>query len=161
MTREEKIRTARELYAEGLTASQISARLGAPTSTIRNWYLGGDCKDCGAPINGGNPGRQKGWCRKCAKKVARLWTTELIVNRIREWNAMYGEPPTATDWNHRMAHPARRAEVERRFRGGHWPHLISVQKAFGSWNAAIGAAGFEPRRPGCHGPRRIPLKAAA
>jgi hypothetical protein len=50
VTREEKIREARRLRALGWTAPAIGAELGVSDSTIRNWYLGGDCEDCGAPI---------------------------------------------------------------------------------------------------------------
>jgi hypothetical protein len=65
MTREEKIREARRLRALGWTAPAIGRELGASDSTIRNWYLGGACVDCGAPVDGSN--RDKSLvCSTCA-----------------------------------------------------------------------------------------------
>lgn len=50
MTRHEKIREARRLRDLGWTAPAIGQELGVNESTVRNWYLGGECEDCGVPI---------------------------------------------------------------------------------------------------------------
>jgi hypothetical protein len=67
---------------------------------------------------------------------------------MQEWAAEYGEPPAVTDWNtytaeHAMDDSARAD----RFRqaGGRWPRHTTVFMEWGSWNAAIVAAGFQPR----------------
>lgn len=52
MTRDEKVREARRLRALGWTAPEIGRELGVSDSTVRNWCLGGDCADCGAPLDG-------------------------------------------------------------------------------------------------------------
>ena len=33
----------------------------------------------------------------------RRWTRELIIEKIREWNDRYGEPPCSADWNPSLA----------------------------------------------------------
>lgn len=113
------------------------------------------CADCGEPMNGsdGNSPNASVRCVSCANKVngaARtVWTREAILAAIREWAAEYGEPPRQADWNPVQArnylHDERRA---RRFEeaGGRWPWFTKVVREFGSWNAAIAAAGFNPRQ---------------
>lgn len=51
-----------------------------------------------------------------------------VLERIREWARVHGEPPRQDDW--------RKGPIK--------PSL--VHKLFGSWNNAIAAAGFTPRR---------------
>lgn len=61
------------------------------------------------------------------------WTEEAIANAIRRWHAEHGRPPLLEDWR----------------RGGRdHPSATTVQRRFGSWNAAIEAAGFASRPPG-------------
>jgi hypothetical protein len=49
------------------------------------------------------------------------------------WHRRYLRLPTAAEWERAgVDHPSRR----------------TVTRAFGSWNAALAAAGFQPRRPG-------------
>jgi Homing endonuclease associated repeat/Homeodomain-like domain len=145
LTREEKIREARRLRAEGWAARKIAAFLGINESTVRNWYLGGDCSECGAPIDGGSPGvRRTDKCARCFPAACALWSRERIVERIKEWNRVHGEPPTALDWL---------LQVEG------FPACKTVQEYFGSWNAAITAAGFTPLKPG--GSRHLRTEAAA
>ena len=36
------------------------------------------------------------------RRVTR-WTRELIIEKIREWDARYGEPPCSADWNPSLA----------------------------------------------------------
>ena len=68
MTREQKIREARTLRAEGLTALEIGARLGISDSTVRNWCLGGDCEECGAPVEGSSKLKSR-LCQECGLKA--------------------------------------------------------------------------------------------
>jgi hypothetical protein len=58
------------------------------------------------------------------------WTAERIIRAIHSWAKLHGgEPPKYNDWSRATdAHPAR----------------ITVVERFGSWNAAIAAAGLEP-----------------
>lgn len=55
------------------------------------------------------------------------WTRPGLVTAIRDFAASAGRPPTADEW--RVAGP--------------WPTLKTVMRHFGSWAAAIEAAGFQ------------------
>jgi hypothetical protein len=48
-----------------------------------------------------------------------------------------------------------------RYRVNAPPHTTVVMRVFGSWNNAIKAAGFEPRRVGSRGPDRGKRRTAA
>lgn len=68
MTREEKILEARRLRAEGWTAPAIGQHLDVSESTIRNWYLGADCLDCGTPITYDTAHNRPTRCPSCERK---------------------------------------------------------------------------------------------
>src|SRR4051812_42131060 len=87
----------------------------------------------------------------------RRWTRETIIEKIREWEARYGEPPCSADWNPSLARwRAQEWRIER-YREGTWPSTNAVKRPFGgSFDAAVRAAGFVPARPG---PRRAALEA--
>jgi hypothetical protein len=82
----------------------------------------------------------------------RRWTRETIIEKIREWEARYGEPPCSADWNPSLARwRAQEWRIER-YQEGVWPSTNAVKRPFGgSFDAAVRAAGFVPARPG---PRR-------
>jgi hypothetical protein len=74
-----------------------------------------------------------------AARAARKWTRAQIVAAIRDYVATHGDiPPTLNDWQHLPGSAER----------GKHPSNSTVIRAFGSWSAAIRAAGFEPNRPG-------------
>jgi hypothetical protein len=82
----------------------------------------------------------------------RRWTRELIIEKILEWEARYGEPPCSADWNPSLARWRAQEWRAERYREGVWPSTNAAKRPFGgSFDAAIRAAGMEPRRPG---PRR-------
>lgn len=62
----------------------------------------------------------------------RSWSKEEIIAAMQEWAAEYGEPPTTTDW--RKSSPQH-------------PTAVTVHTLFGSWSAAIEAAGFKAMPP--------------
>ena len=72
-----------------------------------------------------------------AVRASAVWTEETIVEAIHRWYARYGRLPNATLWRARGIDPPH-------------PPSSTVQNKFGSWNAAIEAAGFTPRSPGRH-----------
>jgi hypothetical protein len=85
------------------------------------------------------------------RRVTR-WTRELIIEKIREWNARYGEPPCSADWNPSLARWRAQEWRAERYRDGVWPSTNAAKRPFGgSFDAAVRAAGLEPHRPG---PRR-------
>jgi hypothetical protein len=72
-----------------------------------------------------NPGPRRGF----------RWTPELIVYAIELWHRQQLRIPTTDEWD--------RA-------GPNHPSRVTVIRCFGSWNAAMRAAGFRP------GQRRTP-----
>jgi hypothetical protein len=79
----------------------------------------------------------------------RRWTRELIIEKIREWDARYGEPPCSADWNPSLARWRAQEWRAERYREGVWPSTNAAKRPFGgSFDAAVRAAGLEPRRPG-------------
>ena len=82
----------------------------------------------------------------------RRWTRELIIEKILEWEARYGESPCSADWNPSLARWRAQEWRAERYREGVWPSTNAAKRPFGgSFDAAVRAAGLEPRRPG---PRR-------
>jgi hypothetical protein len=77
---------------------------------------------------------------------ASRYTADEILEAIRRWARRYGQPPTSSDWEparaRRMGQPWRAA----RFEAGEWPTVRMVRGRFGSFNAAVRAAGLRPRR---------------
>ncbi len=69
------------------------------------------------------------------------WTQELIVYALDLHHRQHLRLPTKREWE--------RA-------GENHPSLMTVRRVFGSWNAAVAAAGFRPRGPG--GPRKGPRR---
>lgn len=84
------------------------------------------------------------------KPKLRHWTSEEIVEAIRLWAVTYGEPPRYGDWRSgRRGSPEQRARRDRL--KGRIPTTTTVEKRFGSFNAAVRAAGHEPRSQGWPG----------
>jgi hypothetical protein len=90
-----------------------------------------------------------------------MYTADEILDAIRSWARWYGQPPTSIDWEparaRRMGQPWRAERFER----GDWPTVRMVRGKFGSFNAAVRAAGLRPRRaptrlrPNLTGPEAI------
>lgn len=86
-----------------------------------------------------------------------IWTREAITERIQSWVEFYGRPPSAMEWNPSDAIArGRRDWADRYYTDGCWPNSWTVQEGFGSWNAAIAAAGYTPRKPGGKDPEVRP-----
>lgn len=116
----------------------------------RKASYGDPCVDCGARTCYGAEAKRRPdpRCNPCAKAHYKRWPQEAILAAVWAWNERYGEPPAVTDWNPYEAE--RVADLQRleRFRAGNWPTFMTVIEAFGSWNAAIEAAGCAPRSAG-------------
>lgn len=98
------------------------------------------CVECGGRVDGTTPGKipnlDEPVCASCAAGHYAIWTPEAIVCAIQEWADIHGEPPRATDWHSQdETHP--------------W--FSTVLWRFGTWNAAIEAAGLTPRNVGHYG----------
>lgn len=71
----------------------------------------------------------------------RTWTREKVIEAIKRFHAEHGRPPTQKDWVRR---------------GDWWPAFSTAARPFGSWGAAIVAAGYVSAKPG--GPKRSPVR---
>jgi hypothetical protein len=143
------------------------------TLRARKDSYAGSCVDCGTPTSGWEGRREDPRCllcasRKCAEE-RRIWTRGAVILAIQEWAHEHGEHPAMPDWNpwyarHEINDEARAARAEENIAAGRHPWPVSVIRAFGTWNAAIRAAGFEPRPPhggGGNGARHRSVRARA
>jgi hypothetical protein len=81
---------------------------------------------------------------------ARILSREDILRALREWDRRYGEPPALADWAPARARRLKQSWRAERYLAGDWPHLSTVLKRFGTFGAAVRAAGLEPRPRGRH-----------
>jgi len=67
-----------------------------------------------------------------------------ILKAIQRWVQETGAPPAAIDWDPARARATGKDGRAQRFVDGAYPNVAVVRRHFGSWNAAIRAAGYEP-----------------
>jgi hypothetical protein len=97
------------------------------------------CAECGAAFPGW---RHSTLCRACASRKQRKYTKDQLIGMIRDWVQRTGDIPTVREWN-----------ADERT-----PKQSTVINYFGSWKAAIEAAGYVPRRCGekpYQGPKQV------
>src|ERR1700755_2632778 len=86
------------------------------------------------------------------------WARDTIIEKILEWNELYGEPPCSADWNPSLARWRAQEWRAERYREGIWPSTNAAKRPFdGSFDAAVRAAGLDPHKPGPR--RRLPGEA--
>lgn len=143
---------ARRLRAEGWLLREIAEHFGIAIVTARAWVVPGEaerlraaqrerrkryqgcCEECGAPTDGsGGRAAAPKRCLRCYAGSVR-WDSDAVVHAIRRLADRLGRAPTAAEIN-----AAGRAD---------YPRVGTVQKVFGSWAAALAAAGLEPRGQG-------------
>jgi len=73
-----------------------------------------------------------------------------ILNAIREWTELYGEPPAIADWSPARARSAGQLWRLDRYYAGNWPSTNTVVRRFGTFSQAVRKAGLEPRPRGRH-----------
>lgn len=110
------------------------------------------CPRCGHEMPGRNDTqRDRGRTRVCAScwNEEHAISDEDILDAIRWWHDRYGEPPTSRDWgNSGSRTPISRLQQERLDDARsirELPSVTAVTSHFGSWPAAIEAAGLTPR----------------
>jgi hypothetical protein len=142
--------------AMGIGRSQVFALLKDPLGVQARERKGkryGLCADCGRKVfNSGSYDIQER-CAACHGLHQRAQSAAWIIEAIQDWHERYGVPPSAQDWNTapsqlEQMHPERRLIHQARIAERKWPRTSSVQSAFGTWSAAIEAAGLTPTRPG-------------
>ncbi|MTD44835.1 hypothetical protein GKE82_11165 [Conexibacter sp. W3-3-2] len=105
------------------------------------------CPGCGGP-KVAEGAAVSAVCWDCAHALRRGNARARTIQAMQAWAARHGEPPTSTDWSPAALRRAgREADADAVQREG-WPPASSVQRLFGSWNAAVELAGFRPRGPG-------------
>lgn len=166
MTRAEKVAEAQRLRGEGLLLREIAERMGSTLKTVHTWLADPDlsrqrarrrgygrkCVDCGALTDGSN-GRAKApeRCESCFHRCQHLRAVADAIAAIRCFASRYGRPPSATDFNPALARTnGQEWRAKRYYDDGDYPAAATVVRAFGSWNAAIEAAGFSPRARGTY-----------
>lgn len=142
--------SASNLRAVGLSVREIATELEISRSyaadllsdpdrskaKARRERYGGRCVDCGAKTDGSNGRRLAP--KRCASCTARFlsdnryWNQDRVLAAIRRFAAEHGRPPVATEW----------LTGKHGRKGDGYPHVPTVIREFGSWAAAIEAAGF-------------------
>jgi hypothetical protein len=133
----ERVEAARHLAAAGEKTAAIADQLGVHPTTVRSYLRAGSCRDCGTAVVSGADR-----CLRCAleRRRERVWTGAEIVTALRAWTAETGAPPSTSEWDSgERAAPSSRRQRDR------WPSVHLVRSRFGSWEAALRAAGFRPR----------------
>lgn len=131
----ERLALARELRAQGMTCREIGERWGVSGKTIDTWLhdpdgsrhrarvqsYAGECESCGGTTDGS---RGRGKAAKVCEFCLR-WTPEALLGVLADFFAEHQRSPTKADL-HRPGDPSDKAFV----------------RVFGSWNAALRAAGL-------------------
>ena len=79
-----------------------------------------------------------------------------ILEAIRRWSEVYGEPPTMADWDPYRARQLGQEWRIARYDQGRWPSAKTVRNHFGRMSTAVARAGLTPRQQGQRRPRDIP-----
>lgn len=155
--RAEKVSATLALTEKGLSADEVAKALGIPRLTVWSYRNDPDgekareyarrrrgvCETCGAETS--DPRIKR--CAACAPRrgPSVSWTRERVVEAMRAWTLTYGEPPSFRDWTSGGSDTARYRRLKR---SGLIASAKTVAEVFGSWNAALEAAGYRPRLPG-------------
>ena len=84
--------------------------------------------------------------RRTASPSTRSFSNEEILAAIGNWSRRYGGPPTLLDWEPSRARRMGQTWRAERFEADVWPSARVVCLQFGTFNAAMEAAGFTARR---------------
>jgi hypothetical protein len=89
----------------------------------------------------------RGYRRRARRVPPGTWTRERVLAALQEWTAANGRPPRAEDWS-TLAETKQRAEPACRWlpESPSWPCPTTVRRYFGSWSAALEAAGLRSHR---------------
>ena len=132
LPRRERVATALALRAAGESVRSIAEQLGVHLRTAHRYLAASTCAGCGGPALYGEH------CRECAPRAGPAATAQEIVVALRAWSAEHGAPPREQDWS--VASAVWRDAWPR------WPGAGTVMRVFGSWNAALQAAGLPIHR---------------
>ena len=88
---------------------------------------------------------------------SRTLSDEEILAAIRRWTRRHGEPPAWADWSPARARRQGQEWRVARYLSGDWPSSNTVVRRFGTFSAAVEAAGETPRPRGRHTQHTEPL----
>ena len=135
----ERIEAARRMRASGISVPEIADELGVNESTVGKYLR---ATRCGCGRNWRVRGPQ---CTQCAVEAnaarVRRWDERSVIDALKRWARIEGRPPSSEEWL-----PGRNARERWARDYPAWPSNGTVSRLFGSWNAAIAAAGF-PAKP--------------
>ena len=136
--RARRIEAAQRMARGGVRTAEIAAVLDVSPRTVRSYLGAGRCRDCGDPVV-----TDVARCPRCAARRARRpWATRAeVVAAIHAWVRETGAPPRQQDWVPTDDRDRRWAREYPR-----WPSWMTVRTLFGSWGAALRAAGYAPNR---------------
>lgn len=142
----------RQLREDGFTHQEIADVLGISRGYVRDLIYDPDgsrararksgyrrpCPECGTLMDGSD-GRTNGpkLCGVCARRKqheARYWTPERVLDAFARFVEENGRKPLSHEWLKRLH--------------GDYPYTSEVLREFGSWNAALTAAGLPAEPPG-------------
>jgi len=115
------------------------------------------CPKCGTPMawRGGpkrtSPRTHPALCKSCdleRRAEHRIWTEESIVEALRYAAAMLGRTPLTSETNPGLASPRNRKRDKETMEQLGLPRYTTILHVFGSWRAAVEAAGLEYRKVG-------------
>ena len=152
---------ARLMREDGYSLIEIAETFGVSRPTVHRWVdprgLSWDrerslawkkrqkqpCRKCGVLL-AWDSGEH--YCRSCFDGFARAERMEWVVRALRWWNETHDRPPGAMQWSTTAERERAGALVV--FEGRRLPYTSEVLRDFGSWNAAIRAAGLRPLKVG-------------
>lgn len=128
-TLSERVATARSMHAGGADTEAIGAVLAVAPSTVESYLKARPCVVCGDPVIKGSA-----YCRTCGRNRASTptrmrWTPRLVLAALRSYEKEFGKPPTV-----RALSPVRSG----------YPDASTVRRYFGTFGAALKAAGLKP-----------------
>jgi hypothetical protein len=148
--RNTRMATCLTLYQNGHTQREIARLLGIHPATVSRALT--YAREQGVDL----PLRQK----VMLPQYRRLWSTDDLVEKAREWLALYDRPPVSSEWDpwhpHHLINPSLGTDRIQRFYERVWPLTDTIisrkhhRPWKTSWNAYLRAAGFEPLPHGYH-----------
>ena len=134
--RTDRVLAARVLARDGATIRQIAQALEISPRTARDYLRAGVCADCGGPVI-----TAADLCPSCAVHAWQgpTWAAGEVLGAMAEWTAQVGRTPRAEEWQGRSG-----ADTKWTLEYPAWPSYATVRTLFGSWTAALRAAGFAP-----------------
>jgi hypothetical protein len=132
-----RVEAAQRMAKDGVSTQDIAAILGISPRTVRAYLRAGSCAECGTPVV------TSALCPRCASRRATrpARTRSEAIFAIRAWAEETGHPPRAAEWAPSEDPASKWAREYPR-----WPGQKTLHTIFGTWMAALEAAGYPPNR---------------